>query len=156
MAGCRHALPDTRDQAQPKCNHETERQCQWAVGWEPEVLTAHSVWEPRNGGHGDHAGGGVGTWAHHRHLPLPRALDTGDRSFLFRCMAGGRGVCPVMGPTQCQYHHTACSYPYPIIHGPELMQCLRPLMVLGGQLLQEKSRQLILIIMFWQSLIHDQ
>ena len=39
MAGCRHALPDTRDQAQPKCNHETERQCQWAVGWEPEVLT---------------------------------------------------------------------------------------------------------------------
>ena len=116
---------------------------------------AHSVWEPRNGGHGDHAGGGVGTWAPHRHLPLPRALDTGDRSFLFRCIAGGRGVCPVMGPTQCQYHHTACSYPYPIIHGPELMQCLRPLMVLGGQLLQEKSRQLILI-MFWQSLIHDQ
>ena len=40
---CRHALPDTRDQAQPKCNHETERQCQWlggaGQGWEPEVLT---------------------------------------------------------------------------------------------------------------------
>ena len=114
---CRHALPDTRDQAQPKCNHETERRCQWlgsaGQGWEPEVLTVggNSVMVDTAIMLG--ASGYLG-----RHLPLPRALDTGDRSFLFRWRAGGRGrVSWVMGDG-CQYPGTACSYPWPT----ELMQ----------------------------------